>query len=77
MATDLLRDIIEKKALPGARAEALEALLSADGKYTFQEGAYWDFKREWPFSYSNEYFGGIARLICAFANPSEVSLSLE
>src|SRR6185312_5552338 len=33
-----------------------------------QEGPVWDFKREWPFSYSDDYFAGIARLICAFAN---------
>src|SRR5262249_51443444 len=32
------------------------------------EGPTWDFKQEWPFSYSDDYFGGIARLICAFAN---------
>ncbi len=68
MVKDILRDVIEKRDLPSARVEALEAFLSSSGTYTLQEGLYWDFKREWPFSYSNEYFGGIARLICAFAN---------
>ena len=32
------------------------------------EGPTWDFKFEWPFSMSDGYFGGIARLVCAFAN---------
>lgn len=32
------------------------------------EGIQWDFKDQWPFSLSDEYFGGIARLICAFSN---------
>jgi hypothetical protein len=40
----------------------------SDDSYIPQEGLYWDFKRDWPFSYSDDYFGGIARLICAFAN---------
>jgi len=51
---------IEKQAL-------LSPLLQADGPYVYQEGLQWDFKREWPFSYSDNYFGAIARLICAFA----------
>ncbi len=69
MVKDIQREVIDKRELPNLRVEALEALLSADGtKYTFQEGLHWDFKKEWPFSYSDEYFGGIARLICAFAN---------
>lgn len=37
-------------------------------KFIDSEGILWDFKAEWPFSYSDSYWGGIARLICAFAN---------
>jgi Putative DNA-binding domain len=65
-----LRELIEKRELPLGRQEALSALLETNGNYIYipQEGPYWDFKREWPFSYSDGYFGGISRLICAFAN---------
>ena len=43
--------------------------MTDDGsKFTDIEGQFWDFKEEWPFSYSDGYFGGICRLICAFAN---------
>ncbi len=37
-------------------------------KFVDSEGLVWDFKAEWPFSYSDNYWGGIARLICAFGN---------
>jgi hypothetical protein len=54
--------------LPLEKQELLGPLLQSDGTYIHQEGTYWDFKRDWPFSYSDSYFGAIARLICAFAN---------
>jgi hypothetical protein len=38
------------------------------GKFLDDEGLVWDFKDQWPFSHSDNYWGGIARLICAFAN---------
>lgn len=44
------------------------SLLKEDGLFDDAEGIQWDFKEAWPFSQSDEYFGGIARLICAFAN---------
>jgi hypothetical protein len=50
--------------------DLLGPLIEDGDYYTSQEGPYWDFKREWPFSYSDDYFSGIARLICAFANTS-------
>ena len=69
MVKDIQRDLIDRRELPNVRVDALGALLGSDGtRYTLQEGLYWDFKKEWPFSYSDEYFAGIARLICAFAN---------
>ena len=64
----LIRDVIDKRELPLTREAALSCLLEENGKFISQEGPVWDFKREWPFSYSDDYFGGIARLICAFAN---------
>jgi len=45
-----------------------DAVTDAGGQYTPEEGITWDFKQQWPFSYSDSYFGGIARLICAFSN---------
>lgn len=44
------------------------AFLKEDGLFDDAEGIQWDFKDQWPFSLSDEYFGGIARLICAFSN---------
>jgi ABC-type oligopeptide transport system ATPase subunit len=54
-------------ALPDGDA-FYRALTEEDGKFTELEGAWWDFKDEWPFSRSNEHFAGICRLACAFAN---------
>jgi hypothetical protein len=55
------------KAAP-SEADFYAAFVDQSGQYILEEGPTWDFKQEWPFSYSNPYFGGIARLICAFAN---------
>lgn len=49
--------------------EFLSGFLTADGlQFDVQETTYWDFKDEFPFSFSNEYFGGILKLICGFHN---------
>lgn len=44
------------------------ALTEETGAFTEVEGQHWDFKEQWPFSYSDSYFGGICRLICGFSN---------
>ena len=54
-------------ALPPEEA-FLKVFRDENGRYISAEGEFWDFKREWPASYSDEYFGGLARLVCAFAN---------
>lgn len=59
---------INNRQLPPTRTALLGSLLQDEETFVPQEGLYWDFKREWPFSYSDETFAGIARLICAFAN---------
>lgn len=41
---------------------------SESNKFIDDEGYYWDFKDEFPFSFSNDYFYGLCRLICAFYN---------
>lgn len=45
-----------------------QALLDSGDTFSKTEGDCWDFKAEWPFSYSDSYFAGICRLICAFSN---------
>lgn len=64
----VLKDFIQLGELPAEGGEILPQITNADGTYLFQEGQIWDFKEAWPFSYSDEYFLGIARLICAFSN---------
>ena len=54
-------------ALPD-QAEFSSLFVGEDGLFIPAEGPSWDFKSEWPFSLSDDYFGGIVRLICAFAN---------
>ena len=63
-----IAEIISRGELPFDSAPLIAQLTEPSGKFITQEGSLWDFKREWPFSYSDSYFGGIARLICAFAN---------
>jgi hypothetical protein len=67
-AVDSIKAIISLGALPSDKASCLATLMQSDDTFVPQEGVVWDFKREWPFSYSDEYFAAIARLICAFAN---------
>lgn len=52
------------------REEFCATFVGEDGCFVADEGERWDFKEEWPFSHSNSYWGGIARLICAFSNTS-------
>jgi predicted HTH transcriptional regulator len=67
MSISMVASITASDAWPTEK-ELVEAFGSTDGRFILEEGSTWDFKREWPFSYSNDYFGGIARLICAFWN---------
>lgn len=67
----LKRENIANWCISGSLPEGDElyaSLLKEDGLFDDAEGLQWDFKEVWPFSQSDEYFGGIARLICAFAN---------
>lgn len=67
MPTSIL-EIVRKGDLPITADEILPLLTNEDGTFLNQEGTLWDFKETWPFEYSDSYFGGISRLICAFAN---------
>jgi hypothetical protein len=48
--------------------QAFDILCRPDGNFRDDEGAYWDFKQEFPFSMSDDYFAAIARSIFAFSN---------
>jgi hypothetical protein len=47
------RDLQAK--LPSQRLDVVRPLLE-NVKYISHEGQFWDFKREWPVSYSDDYF---------------------
>jgi len=36
--------------------------------FPHQEGVFWDYKDQFPYSMSDNYFGGILRLVCALHN---------
>lgn len=63
-----IADIVRSGELPTEASEILPLLTNEDGTFISQEGTVWDFKKSWPFSYSDSYFHGICRLICAFSN---------
>ncbi len=63
-----LLEIVQSGLLPEQSADFLPLVTNDDGTYLLQEGTVWDFKETWPFSYSDGYFFGICRLICAFGN---------
>lgn len=68
-AQDLIVECIRKITLPEDHLDVIGPLLSADQKtFEAQEGTYWDYKRDFPFSYSDDFFGGIVRLVCGFYN---------
>lgn len=48
--------------------ELFGTLVDERGLFSTSEGTVWDFKETWPFSLSDDYFGCIARLVCAFGN---------
>jgi hypothetical protein len=64
--TERIQKLVELGNLPDDPSSMYRALTQEDGTFISQEGLYWDFKQEWPFSYSNEYFASIVRLVCAF-----------
>lgn len=63
----LIKEWCDSGQLPEAE-EFHSTFVTDEGKFTDAEGLLWDFKETWPFSYSDGYWGGLARLVCAFAN---------
>lgn len=66
--TELLEDVIERGTLPADASAILPFVTEPDGLFLSREGPLWDFKGGWPTSYSDSYFHGLCRLVCAFAN---------
>jgi hypothetical protein len=66
--SQVIAEIIESGELPVEASGLLSFVGEANGTFIAAEGETWDFKESWPFSYSDSYFHGICRLICAFAN---------
>ena len=62
---DILRWCVEN---PPDTEQVYNVLCRSDGKFRDDEGPYWDFKQEFPFSMSDDYFAGIARSLFAFSN---------
>src|SRR5215469_11161151 len=60
-------DAVRTHKLPDRHEEIIHELIEA-GKFVVQESLHWDYKRDFPFSHSDPYFGGILRLVCAFYN---------
>jgi hypothetical protein len=50
-----IKTAIERNTSPSERSAFLGPLLEDTNNYVSQEGNLWDFKRDWPFSYSDEY----------------------
>lgn len=68
MMNEKVEEFLASGGLPNEGLDAIGWLKESGGMFLSQEGPTWDFKQEWPFSYSDNYFLGIARLIAAFAN---------
>lgn len=67
-ATKSIGAVIEAVELP-QDAEFLQSLISEDRlRFEVQESDLWDYKDRWPFSYSDDYCGGIVRLILSYHN---------
>jgi hypothetical protein len=58
---------LESRELPDK--EVVYGLLCQDNRlFRHDESQFWDFKKGWPFSLSDDYFSAIARAVCSFAN---------
>lgn len=64
--SERIQEFIEASSFPSD--DQFRDILVVGNRFTDQEGVNWDFKQEWPFSCSDDYFLSIARLIAAFSN---------
>jgi hypothetical protein len=66
----IIEGLVNSGELPKDSQIIIDVIGDDKGLFISTEGENWDFKESWPFSYSDSYFHGICRLICAFANTS-------
>ncbi|MBP1857148.1 ATP-binding protein [Rhizobium herbae] len=67
---EAIRAFLSEAKFPENNDWFLSAFIQDDGNFLFSEGENWDFKREWPFSYSDDYFVHLCKLVISFANTS-------
>jgi len=68
-AAETIVKCIKAGSLPNEPGDLLSALYDAQSnRFHEQESTLLDYKASFPFSLSDDYFGGILRLICAFYN---------
>ena len=68
-ANQLVRELVQTRRLPHDVAPFLAAFASEDGAtLDLQESTLWDYKNNFPHSRSDDYFGGLLRLVCALYN---------
>lgn len=66
MRQERIAQIIAERKFPSA--SIFYEIFTDGDRFIDQEGINWDFKDQWTYSYSDDYFIGIARLASAFAN---------
>src|SRR5215472_11995637 len=60
---------LKANTLPPTSLELFSDLYDVEtNRFVYQESTHWDYKAEFPFSLSDNYFAGILRLVCAFHN---------
>ena len=68
-ANSVVDGVLSRNEFAADMAAAFLPFIDTDrGEIFPQESVTWDYKQEWPFSFSDDYFGGLVRLICAFRN---------
>src|SRR5690242_17689612 len=69
MADQILTSFINRLELPTDFDTAFSDYIDpSSGRIALQEGQIIDFKRDFPNSFSSDYFAGVLKHICAFHN---------
>ena len=65
-----LKEMLSTRSIPSDNEWFFQTFTEVGGKFSAQETENFDFKKTWPSSLSDEYFGGLLKLVTAFANTS-------
>lgn len=65
-----IENYLETGRFPDGGSWFKESFVKDDGSFIDSEGEVWDFKEDWPFSYSDKYFIHLCKLAISFANTS-------